>query len=143
MRDLKNTIVSSKVIRGATMSSNTTSVSGIIDMQAFVAAELVLRSDAWTDGTFTMTVEVGDNAALSDAVAYVPDAAELDSLAGVVSAADQRAHMGITSDKRYIRVTITSTNVSSGAYVGVDLISRNTTLAQSAAVLASGISSVG
>lgn len=99
---------------------NTASVSQIIDRQGYDSAAflIALGAIADADATFTVLVEHGDNAALSDAAA-VPDAELLSQTPGAVPevaagftfASDNEVRkIGYLGIRRYLRLTITPAN---------------------------------
>jgi len=117
--DLHNII---KVSRGlspvAAGTDNTAYVSQIIDTANFAATEFLILIGANTDAdaTFTVLVEDGDNASLTDNAA-VADA----YLLGTEAAAsfdfaddNETRKIGYIGPKRYVRVTITPANNGAG-----------------------------
>lgn len=119
MRDLHNCI---KVSRGlspvAAGTDNTAYVSEIIDTANFDATEFLLQIGANTDAdaTFTVLVEDGDNASLTDNAA-VADAYLLgtEALASFDFSDDNETRkIGYIGAKRYVRVTITPANNGAG-----------------------------
>lgn len=119
MRDLHNSIYPKRAISPvAAGTDNTPLVSQILDMQGFEAAELLINIGANTDAdaTFTVLIEHGDAANLSDAAA-VPDAQLLgtEALAGFQFDDDnEQRKIGYVGDKRYLRATITPANNGAG-----------------------------
>ncbi|MCR5874371.1 hypothetical protein LRS10_09465 [Phenylobacterium sp. J426] len=122
MRDLANSL---KVVRAispaAAVADNTPFVSQIVDLAGFGGCMFAINLGALADAdaTFTVLVEHGDQANLSDAAA-VPD----DKLTGTEAAAgftfaDDNAvrKIGYVGSKRYLRLTITPANNSGNAFV--------------------------
>lgn len=103
----------------AAISSSTTTNGNIIDTQDFNSLTFVLNVGARTDGTYTLAIQHGDAANLSDAA--TPDASDLvgTTAATAVSAAQTMSKIGYVGNKRYVRCNVVSTSVSSGATVGV------------------------
>lgn len=126
MRDLLSNVAMEKAIAAATISTNTASSSAILDLKKYNSACFIISSHAYTDGTYTLTVEEGDESDLTDSAAATVANGSLhpDSVLAV-SAANKRAFVGYKGDKQYVRVTLTSTSTSSGALVGVDLLEGN------------------
>src|SRR5688500_16659337 len=97
----------------AARTDNTPIVSTILDTAGFASAEFVGNFGTNTDAdvTFTVLVEDGDDASLSDAAA-VPDAHLLGVEAmGLDFADDDKVFkIGYIGPKRYVRVTITPAN---------------------------------
>lgn len=118
-RDLHNSI---KVSRGlspvAAGTDNTAYVSEIVDTANFAATEFVILIGANTDAdaTFTVLVEDGDDASLSDNAA-VADVYLLGTEAGAsfdYSDDNETRKIGYIGSKRYVRVTITPANNAAG-----------------------------
>jgi hypothetical protein len=119
MRDMHNCI---KVSRGlspvAAGTDNTAYVSQIIDTANFDATEFLILIGANTDAdvTFTILVEDGDDASLTDNAA-VADAYLLGTEAGQAFRYDddnETRKIGYIGPKRYARVTITPANNAAG-----------------------------
>lgn len=152
MLDLHNNI---KCTRGmspvAATTDNTAYTSQILDRQGFDAAEFVgiLGSVADADVTFTVLVEEGDAANLSDAAA-VADADLLGVEAGTVTAgaavsgaapgfADDNKvfKIGYKGTKRYVRVTVTPAANSGNIFLaGVWILAHPRSMPQSTQVTA-------
>jgi len=121
MRDLHNDVKYSRAISpAAATTDNTAWVSQILDTANFAHNELVimLGSLADSDATFTVLLEDGDNASLTDNAA-VADA----NLLGTESAAgfqfdddNETRKLGYKGTKRYIRATITPANNTGNAF---------------------------
>jgi len=107
----------------ATIASNTTTVGEIIDTANFdMGVYFSLFCTAYTDGTYTLTIEEGDDAALADATTVSSDQL-IGSLASVSAATTHGTGVlpstGVHSTKRYVRPSIVSTGVTTGATVGI------------------------
>ncbi len=116
MKDLHNNIAPAVALDTLAISTNTTSVGNIIDMQGFEALEFLIQSGTVTDGTFLPLIEDGDDSGLSD-VAAVSDANLLGTEVGAqFVAADDNAvkRVGYRGGKRYVRLSIVSTGTSTG-----------------------------
>lgn len=121
-KDIHNNV---HVARGispvAAVTDNTAFVSQIVDTAGYEAAEFVLLTGslADADATFTVLVEDGDAANLSDASA-VADQFLLgtEALAGFDFNADNKVFkIGYVGPKRYARVTVTPANNTGNAFV--------------------------
>jgi hypothetical protein len=119
MRDLFSNIQISRAISPVSVADNTPQVSQIIDRQGFnsLVFALALGSLADADATFTVLVQHGSAANLSDA-ADVPD----DMLNGTeanasftFAADDSTRKIGYVGDRRYVRLTITPASNASAA----------------------------
>jgi len=105
----------------AAVADNTAFVSQIVDMAGYDAAEFFLLTGALADAdaTFTVLVEDGNAANLSDAAA-VPDVflLGLETQASFTFADDDKVFkIGYVGPKRYARVTVTPANNSGNAFV--------------------------
>lgn len=122
MRDLMNSIAPKRAISPATaVTDNTAIVSQIIDVLGYGSLTFVILTGALadTDATFTVLVEHGDAANLSDAAA-VPDADLLgtEALASFTFADDDKVFkIGYVGIKRYVRLTVTPAGNSGNAFV--------------------------
>lgn len=116
--DSANNLKPTTGLNTAAISSNTTTNGVIIDTQGYGALTFIMNVGARTDGTYTMSVTHGDDSGLSDGAA--PDASDLvGTLASTaVSAAQTQSKLGYVGNKRYVRVSVVSTSVTSGATVG-------------------------
>jgi hypothetical protein len=121
-RDLHNNIhVKRGISPAAAVADNTPFVSQIIDMAGYESAEFVILTGALADAdaTFTVLVEDGAAANLSDAAA-VADSQLLgtEAQAGFTFADDDKAFkIGYVGGKRYARVTVTPANNTGNAFV--------------------------
>lgn len=115
-----------------TISSDTTTNGEIIDLQDFGSCMLAFITGTVTDGDYTLLLHEGDESNLSDASAVADaDLYALDASGNVVASGqelagsttdntddDQVSRLGYLGTKRYIRLSIVSTNTSSGAVLG-------------------------
>jgi hypothetical protein len=112
MRDLMNNIHPKRGIDPVVgASDNTAQVSQIIDRQGFESLTWLIATGviADADATFTVLVEHGDAANLSDAAAVADeDLIGTEALAGFTFADDSETRkIGYKGTKRYVRLTIT------------------------------------
>ncbi|MBC7860293.1 MAG: hypothetical protein H7Z39_16290 [Burkholderiaceae bacterium] len=117
--DLHNNIHPRRAISPVSVADTTAQVSQIIDMQGYGALEFLISTGpiADVDATFTVLVEDGDAANLSDAAA-VADAQLLGTelLAGFQFDDDNEVRkIGYVGIKRYVRLTITPVANASAA----------------------------
>ncbi|MCW2246210.1 hypothetical protein M2352_001801 [Azospirillum fermentarium] len=123
MRDLLNNITPVNIIPPSVATSdNTAVVSAIVDSLGYGSVTFVILTGtlADADATFSVLVEHGDAANLSDALA-VPDELLVgtEALAGFTFAHDNKARkVGYVGGKRYQRLTITPTGNASAANLG-------------------------
>ena len=122
MRDLMNNIHPVRAISpAAAVTDNTAFVSQIIDRQGYQSLAFVILTGALADAdaTYTVLVEHGEAANLSDAAA-VPDEMLIGTevLAGFTFADDDKTRkIGYIGDLRYVRLTVTPVNNSGNAFV--------------------------
>jgi hypothetical protein len=125
MKDLHNTVAYSQALAPvAAVTNDTAFVSNILDTDNALAVEFigVLGAVADADVAFTVLVEDGDNAALSDNAA-VADANLIGVEAGTVTSGatvsgaapgyaddNKTFKIGYKGTKRYVRVTVTPAN---------------------------------
>lgn len=120
-KDLHNNIDVKRAISPVSEAGNTALVSQILDTRGYESVELVIAtgSIADADATFTVLIEDGDNAALSDAAA-VADTFLLGTevQAGFQFDDDNECRkIGYVGGKRYVRATITPANNASAALI--------------------------
>lgn len=120
-KDLHNNIDVKRAISPVSEAGNTALVSQILDTRGYESVELVIAtgSIADADATFTVLIEDGDNAALSDAAA-VADTFLLgtEAQAGFQFDDDNECRkIGYVGGKRYLRATITPANNASAALI--------------------------
>lgn len=120
-KDLHNNIDVKRAISPVSEAGNTALVSQILDTRGYESVELVIAtgSIADADATFTVLIEDGDNAALSDAAA-VADTFLLgtEAQAGFQFDDDNECRkIGYVGGKRYVRATITPANNASAALI--------------------------
>lgn len=105
----------------AAVTDNTAFVSAIIDRRDYdsLTFAIITGTNADADATYTVLVEDGDDAALSDAAAV--DDLQLigtEALAGFTFADDGECRkIGYVGDKRYVRLTVTPANNTGNAFV--------------------------
>jgi len=125
MRDIHNNVKNDVALNIQAIVSDTTTVGSIIDLQDYDGCEFVIQSGTLTDGLYTPLIEYGDDSGLSDAAA-VPDkfllGTEADAALGggsptpdnEIGKVGVKAHSG----KRYVRLSLVSTGVTSGGTIG-------------------------
>lgn len=127
MRDIHNNLEAVIALNTAAIVSDTTTAGEIIDMQDRDGCEFVVQSGVITDGTYTILIESGDVANLSDAVAVsdtyllgtegafgTPIGSPLTGVSNEINKVGVKAHHG----KRYVRLSIVSTGTSTGGTMG-------------------------
>ena len=106
--------------------SDTTTTGAIFDTADYdMGITFAVLCKSYTDGTYTLKIEHGDNSGLSDA-ADVDSAMLVYGTLPAVSAAmtegDPMPREGVHSTKRYVRASLVSTSVTTGATLQVVLI---------------------
>lgn len=108
-----------RAISPVSVADNTAQVSQIIDRQGYDALTFALATGslADADATFTVLVQHGDAANLSDATDVVDDdLIGTEALAGFVFSDDDKTRkIGYIGSKRYVRLTITPAANASAA----------------------------
>lgn len=113
--DLHHNIKTVISLAAQTINSNTTTVGAIIDTAGFESVEFSVQVGTITDGAYALVLEQGDDSGLSDAAA-VPSDEVLGDLTGFVAADDDSVkRVGSIGKKRYQRLSIVSTGVTTGA----------------------------
>lgn len=119
MEDLHNNINVKRVISPVALADNTAQVGQIIDRQGYESLEYIIATgnlpDA--DATFTVLLEEGDAANMSDAAAVADkDLLGTEALASFTFADDNKVFkLGYKGVKRYTRLTLTPANLAAGA----------------------------
>lgn len=117
--DLHNNMHVKRALSPVSVADTTAQVSEIIDRQGFGSLEFVIAtgSIADADATFTVLVEDGDAANLSDAAAVADaDLLGTEALAGFQFDDDNEVRkIGYKGIKRYVRLTITPVANASAA----------------------------
>ena len=121
MKDLSSKIHPLKVITPVVVADNTAQVGSIIDRQGYDSLTylIVTGTLADADATFTVLLEEGDQANLSDAAAVDDkDLIGTEALASFNYADDAETRkLGYKGNKRYTRLTITPANNAGNAPV--------------------------
>lgn len=121
MRDLHNNVAPKRAISPVSVADNTAQVGQIIDRQGHDSLEYIIATGALpdADATFTVLLEEGDAANLSDATAVADkDLLGTEALAGFTFAADDKVFkLGYKGVKRYTRITITPVNNASASFI--------------------------
>jgi hypothetical protein len=119
-QDLYNNVKDEVGLEIQSISTDTTTEGEIIDTYGYESLTYVLYSQAITDGDYAPVIEVGNESDLSDA-----EAIDSDFLLGALadasfasSDANSTKRIGVVSEKRYIRLSIASTNTSTGGTLG-------------------------
>lgn len=119
MKDLFNSINPKRAISPVAAVDNTAIVGQIIDRQGFDSVTYLLATGNLPDidATYTVLLEEGDAANMSDAAAVADsDLLGTEVLASFTFAADHKCFkLGYKGIKRYTRLTLTPANLAAGA----------------------------
>jgi hypothetical protein len=114
--DIHTRVLGKPALNIQTISSDTTTVGIIIDMQDWEALEFEIFSGAITTGVFTPKIEDGEDSGLSDAAIV-----STDYLLGTIAdatfgTADDNVckQIGYVGKKRYVRLSIVTTSTGNG-----------------------------
>jgi hypothetical protein len=112
MRDLHNKTQAVNAFSAATIATNTTTAGVTVDCQGYDAVELIARAGAWTDGSYALSITESDASGTGFTAA---PAASVLGAGQSIGAANTVKKLGYVGSKRYIRLSIVSTGVTSGA----------------------------
>lgn len=116
--DLHHNVKGVNALNIQAIATNTTTVGNIIDTVSFESIEFLIQAATLTDGAYALKLEHGDDSGLSDA-ADVPAAEVLGALTGFVATDDNAVkRLGYIGKKRYVRLSIVSTGVTTGGTLG-------------------------
>ena len=123
-RDLKNNI---KIVNGlniTSIASNTTTAGVEVDTAGYESVTIEVITGARNDGTVTPLLQESD---VSGTYSGSVDDADLIGLEAdaALSTAHSRARFGYTGTKRYVKVSLVSTSVTTGLTAGASVILGN------------------
>lgn len=119
IQDLHHSIKVLVGLTSQTISTDTTTLGEIIDMQGFESCEFALISGTITDGAYAVTLLEDDAAGMGTATAVSSDH-QLGASAFALADDDTAYRWGYIGKKRYVRVKIVSTaTTSGGVFAGV------------------------
>jgi hypothetical protein len=120
--DMHNDVLAKVAKNTAAIASSTTTAGNIIDTLGYESLEFLIQSGARTDGTYTPLIEESDASDLSGSNAVADeDLLGLEADAAI-SAANTVKRIGYVGHKRYVRLSIVSTAVTSGATIGATAV---------------------
>lgn len=121
MKDMHNCCSPKRVISPVSVADNTPLVGQIIDRQGYDSLEYLIATGALGDAaaTFTVLLEEGDAADLSDASAVADvDLLGTEALASFTQADDDKVFkLGYIGGKRYTRLTLTPSGNATAALI--------------------------
>ena len=107
----------------AEITTDTTTVGAIFDTRNYdMGIYFALGVTTYTDGTYTLKIEDGDDSGLSDAADVATNQlvyGTLPALSAVVADGAMYPREGVHSTKRYVRASVVSTATTSGAFATV------------------------
>ncbi|KQV33138.1 MULTISPECIES: hypothetical protein [unclassified Rhizobium] len=123
-KDSHNNLNFAVALNIGAISSNTTTNGAIIDTQGYESVEFVIQSGTLTDGGYAPTITEGDASDLTGGTATAA-ADLLGTLAGATFAATDDnvvKKIGYKGSKRYVRLNIVSTGVTTGGTLGATVV---------------------
>lgn len=117
MKDQVRDLALVEALAGTNITSDTDTTGADVDMQGFEAVTMIVQVGPYTDGDYEVVVEHADDdgSGNPDTWSAVPDDDLLGSETTLSSAGAFK--IGYRGIKRHVRLKITSTNTSTGAYV--------------------------
>jgi hypothetical protein len=120
-RDQKNNIKVQNALNIASISSNTTTAGVEIDTQGYESVTFEIITGARTDGTVTPLIQESDTSGSYSGSVSDDDLIGLEADAAL-SAAHSRSRIGYIGTKRYVKLSLVSTSVTSGLTAGSSVI---------------------
>jgi len=110
------------------IASDTTTVGAIIDTAHYeLGFSAFISAPVWTDGTYTLKLEESDDSGMAGAV-DVPAEKLIGSLPAVgalTADGGKLGKIGVFSNLRYVRISVVSTGVTTGATVNVAVVQHS------------------
>jgi len=119
-KDLHNSIYFANALSSTAIASSTTTNGATVDTFptiTYESLEFVIRSTAYTDGTYTPNIQDSPDGSTwtnVDSSFLIPDDGTAESGAAI-TANSQIKRLGYIGKERYVRLQIVSTSVTSGA----------------------------
>ena len=122
--DLKNNISVKNALNIASISTNTTTAGVEIDTQGYESVTFEIITGARTDGTVTPLIQETDTSG------SYSGSVDDDNLIGLeadaaLSVAQSRSRIGYIGTKRYVKLSLVSTSVTTGLTAGASVILGN------------------
>ena len=115
--DLHNEATGRVGLNIGAISTNTNTDGAIIDTAGYEALEYYIQSATITDGTYTVQLFHGNDSGLSDA-AQVTGELILGSAVFILTDDNAVKRVGYIGKKRYVRIRVVSTGVTTGGTLG-------------------------
>lgn len=115
-KDLHHNLKVVQAFNAATVATSTTTAGAVIDTRGYGSIEFILSIGTRTDGTYTPLLEESDNSDMSSSNAVADgDLFGTEALAAV-AASNGIGRVGMwVGSKRYVRLSVVSSGVTSGA----------------------------
>ena len=133
-KDIHNTMLQTTLFIDPIISTNTISLSKIIDTVKFSGNEFLIIATAITDGTYVISVQEGDEVDDEATPTVITDGATvetedllvtLSNLTFTVAETASTSRVGYIGSKRWLRLEIESTDVSTGGIFSTVSIQGN------------------
>jgi hypothetical protein len=120
-RDLKNDIKIANALNITSITTNTTTAGVEIDTQGYESVTFEIITGARTDGTVTPLIQETDTSG------SYSGSVDDDNLIGLeadaaISVAQSRSRVGYIGTKRYVKLSLVSTSVTTGLTAGASVI---------------------
>lgn len=112
--DLTSAISPDVAMTTQAITTDTTTVGAIIDSKGFESLDFSVLSGTLTDGDYVALLEDGEDSSLSDAATVATDFIIGTLPVFALSDDDTVKHVGYVGKKRYVRLSLVSTNVTTG-----------------------------
>ena len=127
--DIRSDLLSNVTLTHAVIANGATAGSIIDTFNFDLGLMFEFVTTAYTDGTYVFSIEEGDDPALSGsnlvtAAQIIGNLGDVDPSVAAVNG-DKVPTIGIFSTKRYVRVTVTATGVTTGATVLVLVVQKS------------------
>lgn len=119
--DLHNEATSRVGLNIQAISTNTNTDGAIIDTAHYESLEFYIQSGTITDGTYTAQIFHGNDSGLSDAVQLTGEEV-LGSAVFILTDDNASKRIGYVGKKRYVRLRIVSTGVTTGGTLGAQAV---------------------
>ncbi len=117
MYDLISDIKQINGFDSAAINSNTTTNGVIVDTQGFESLSFILNASVYTDGVYNIKVETSNDSGLANPVDITSiDPKKVFSFdSEVIDGANKSKAYGVVEHDRYVRFSVVSTSVTTGA----------------------------
>jgi len=117
-KDLHNNVDDRVALNIQAISTNTTTAGAIIDTAGYESIEFVVQSGTITDGTYTVLLQEDTDSGLATATTVATDYT-IGTLPAFVATDDNvTKRIGCVPTKRYVRLSLVSTGVTTGGTLG-------------------------